>query len=693
MTNGRSIVDQTQRYSKADRGTLPDVCIPSAVQTFNMADKLDIEETNRVRLSLGMQPLPTPNSNGASSKLNFKKSDDNSDEEPASTLDSRQALASENWQKLQSEADKKKRREEQRAQVKKQREAAQRFAKLEGKGLGDVEDDAVDDTKAWLLGSQKRQKKIAKEKARKTALALAELEQAAEYTEKDLAGAKIGHELADFDDETEQVLTLKDAAVDAESEDDELENASLREREKVKERLELKKKKPVYDPHAEDAEGGSVLAHYDEEIDGKRKKHFTLSDTGRPQGLPKISDESDNVPGRTKISLDFLKDDFKPVSDYQDISEIKIKKRKQKKEKSKKRKLADDDNEDMFQNQNDAMDVDTKETVESAPGKKADNASFVDDEDLQSQLAAQRREALKKRKRTRPEDIARELRDEGSETPAAMNLDTAEDDEEGGLVIDETQQFIENLKPRPKKEKKQVDVAQDAPGSPHSDASMPDANGSTTPSSHPQTSAPPEGNSNNGPSHTGLEAEGTLSTGIGSTLSLLTQRGLLKTAATGDLNASYRERQRFLAEKHSAEAAAEHKARVQRERDRASGRFDRMSAREREQYAQSMNAQRDQAESRAAADMFNRDYKPTVELKYVDDFGRSMNAKEAFKHLSHQFHGKGSGKQKTEKQIKKVEGERAREARSALDASQATGMNNAAGVTAKKNKRAGVRLQ
>ena len=91
-------------------------------------------------------------------------------------------------------------------------------------------------------------------------------------------------------------------------------------------------------------------------------------------------------------------------------------------------------------------------------------------------------------------------------------------------------------------------------------------------------------------------------------------------------------------------------------------------------------------------EIFQRDYKPDVQLKYMDDFGRNMNQKEAFKHLSHQFHGKGSGKQKTEKHLKKIEDEGKRMAMSSLDSSQATGMNNAMGVSAKKNRQAGVRL-
>lgn len=47
-------------------------------------------------------------------------------------------------------------------------------------------------------------------------------------------------------------------------------------------------------------------------------------------------------------------------------------------------------------------------------------------------------------------------------------------------------------------------------------------------------------------------------------------------------------------------------------------------------------------------------YKPEVLLEYVDDKGRAMSSKEAFRYLSHKFHGKGSGKLKTEKRHRKI---------------------------------------
>ena len=60
-------------------------------------------------------------------------------------------------------------------------------------------------------------------------------------------------------------------------------------------------------------------------------------------------------------------------------------------------------------------------------------------------------------------------------------------------------------------------------------------------------------------------------------------------------------------------------------------------------------------------------YKPSVNLEYIDDSGRSMTSKEAFRYLSHKFHGKGSGKLKTEKRHRKVMEEKLMEKMSSTD--------------------------
>ncbi len=240
-----------------------------------MADAISIEETNRIRVSLGMKPLPVP---GAAGPV-FKDAPAARPEEEGSTLESRQAEGYDNYRKLQEAEEAKRKREAKAEAIKKARDAAKRFSKLEGKGLGDADEDDID-TRNWLIKQKKRQKEI--EKARKKEKELAEAEIAAEYTAKDLAGVKVGHEIDTFEEGEVQVLTLKDTTIEEnEEEGDELENLDLRERERLNEKLELKKKKPTYNPNDIDETGEkSILAHYDEEIEGKKGKRFTLDGMG-----------------------------------------------------------------------------------------------------------------------------------------------------------------------------------------------------------------------------------------------------------------------------------------------------------------------------------------------------------------------------------------------------------------------------
>lgn len=668
-------------------------------------DAISVEEANKIRVAMGMKPLPVPGTATSTGPV-FKdsKKDDGLDEEPASTLETRTAASYDNWKKLQDEAEAKAKREAQKAAIKKAREQAQRFAKLGGKGLGEGEDI---DTKTWLLQSKKRQKK-----AKKLEQELAERERqalaAAEYTAADLAGVKVGHELNEFGEGEEQILVLKDAAVDDEDEDDQLEAVELKEKEKLKEKLESKKRKWVYDPNDVDESGQrSFLAQYDE-IEGKKRKAFTLDGQGRTVEEAEMAEQdASELKKGINVSLDILKDDT-PISDYKDISEVKVRKPK-KKSKTTRRKTVDDD--DIFPvaemdtlvttTEHGTMEIDAPNGALVKPKKSTFDESFIDDDDLQANLAMQRRAALKKRKKMRPEAIARQLREESSATPDIMQT-TEEPEEEPGLVIDETSEFVANLQKPAAPERQRQKSSQPANGTTSMDVDSPlvDAEGNVEMAqSYNEVEDEQERQERAMRSvsaditGTGLEEEATLNKGVGSALTMLKQRGLLKTTDSGDLNAYYRERQRFLADKQNAETQAERAAREQRERDRKSGRLDQMTPREREEWARRNNTQRDQIESRKMAEIFNKEYKPNVELKYVDEFGRQMNQKEAFKHLSHQFHGKGSGKQKTEKRLKKIEDEKKREAASTLDSSQHTGMTSAQGAQAKKHRQAGVRLQ
>ena len=99
-----------------------------------------------------------------------------------------------------------------------------------------------------------------------------------------------------------------------------------------------------------------------------------------------------------------------------------------------------------------------------------------------------------------------------------------------------------------------------------------------------------------------------------------------------------------------------------------------MSAAERDAYQRKQNESREAYLAGLRNKHYAMHYKPDVRLKYTDEFGRDMNAREAFKHLSHVFHGKGSGKQKTEKMLKKVEEEKREQEKSLLDGRREGGM-------------------
>jgi U4/U6.U5 tri-snRNP-associated protein 1 len=668
---------------------------------------LSIDEANKLRLSMGMPALPggsAPTTSGPTYKAATTGGDD-SDEEPASTIDTRQAAAYDNWKKLQDEAEAKKKREDRMAAIKKEREKAARFAKLEGKGLADEADE--DDDMAWLRTSKKRQKKIAKAEQMQKDLEERERQarEAMRYTEADLAGIKVGHEVDQFDDE-DQILVLKDTAVDGED-DDELEAVALRDKERLQERLDSKKRKRAYDPNDMDESGQkSILAQYDEEIDGKKGKLFTLDGKGRT-----VEETDADAPAAAKakkiaISLDILKEDA-PANDYMDVSEVKMKKPKKKKSKKSKRERIEDE-EEMFtvptdEPAADDMEVDEDEAAAPKPKKKSVfDESFIDDDDLQANLAAQRQKALKKRKKMRPEDIARQMREEASAPATPDVMESTEDVGDDALVIDETTEFVQNLgtnvasNDKDDERRKRRKSSHNSMG--HSPAADEDGDvdmGQSYAEASEAEDARDRSHSrarSEGITGTGLEAEKTVDQGLGATLALLRQRGIVSGTDGGDKNASYRDRQKFLADKQKAEADAERQRKMARERERGSARWNTMTPREREEWARKANTNADVSESRRLADIFNKEYKPNVELNYVDEHGRSMNQKEAFKQLSHQFHGKGSGNTKTKKYLDKVANEKKKMAESSLEAGH-SGIGNAQDQRAKKLKTAGVRLQ
>ncbi|KAI7145940.1 hypothetical protein KC352_g29074, partial [Hortaea werneckii] len=322
-----------------------------------------------------------------------------------------------------------------------------------------------------------------------------------------------------------------------------------------------------------------------------------------------------------------------------------------------------------------------------------------DDDDLQAKLAEQRRAALKKRKKTDAAELARQMREE-------MPIDENNQGEDE-VVIDETSEFVANLK-KPEAPEEQ-DTSRKSrtpqPAVSHGADEAEDDDGDTAMAGQVtyaeaeeaeerakrETSTLAAGTPD--VTATGLEEESTMDQGLGASLSLLRKRGLIHDPGAEDLTERERARNKFLADKQNLIDEYDAKAREQREMDRRSGRWDRMSNRERDAYARQQNEAREAYVAKLQADMFAKHYRPDVKLQYHDEYGRGMNQKEAFKHLSHMFHGKGSGKQKTEKRLKKIDDEKRENAKGVLHAGEEGGFANVQGREGKRQKQAGVRLQ
>lgn len=154
----------------------------------------------------------------------------------------------------------------------------------------------------------------------------------------------------------------------------------------------------------------------------------------------------------------------------------------------------------------------------------------------------------------------------------------------------------------------------------------------------------------------GTSTEQTFNSGMASTLNILRQQGILATPTADQTEREKIQLQRdlWLADQRRRVAERE----IEKLRSRGSNKD--QAQREYE------NRLREQQEARANLEAF-KNYKPDVNIVYYDEFGRQLGPKEAWKALSHKFHGKGSGKMKTEKRLKKIEEEKKKEAMSSGD--------------------------
>lgn len=702
-------------------------------------EELLLEETNKLRISLGLKPLVADDAPSSSSK----SATDAPDAAPKLEGD---ALAAKNFQDKQDRQRREREDEEVKERLAKAQAKRDAARRLKGPTLGDA--DASD--KAWASGSSskdtlkwiKESKERTKEHAARRAKELEEQEarEQAQYRESDLAGLRVGHDADEFGEGEERILTLRDAGV-LDDADDELMDAALDQAQRDAKNLERKKGAKEYtgldDQEAATGRKRGVLAKYDADLpkgdlasteESGFRLGSTVSAADRQAKLRQEAEEEARRANKQLLSLDYAKN--QQVSDYLQEGDVGFKKPKAKKrKKATKVKISFDDDDDQdaqpqasTSTANDTQDVEMEDSkINIKPPRRQQTDNFVDDDELQASLAKSRRLKAKKMfNKMTPEMIAKNLAAQraaeeaernaagatsGTATPfassgsGAVNGGSAGGQSgEAGLTFDETSEFVRAIRERPleietrtrarsvKRESRspslgnepqvkrqdsanaadvpmrELDTSQvkveDQDDDLHAALSSandalkqePAEQGETLDNgikTEPKDEAPvPD------------EAEPVIGRGMASTLSFLRQQGMLP-QSNPELKS--REEQQRQYDAWLAARRLEEQSREQaRAASKASGSSLDQSARE------AANRNRELEEARLAQDRF-RDYKPDVEIKYHDEFGRDLDQKEAWKHLSHVFHGKKPGTKKMEKRLKKIEDEKKRERMAAGD--------------------------
>lgn len=604
---------------------------------MSMEESISLEETNKIRISLGLKPLTD-------------------DSAPA---DDKEKQAEDNYAKQRERQVKERETKQIFDRISKVRNRRELHASLKGATLGDPDGD-TEDTLKWIKKAKKRDKELAKKRQQE----LENLDRAFQgddYTEKDLVGLKVSHDFEDLGEGDARILTLKDSRI-LDNEEDELQNVEMAEEERTRKNNELKIKRRDYTGYDDDEFGDgkagmkrSILAKYDEDIEGPRETDFRLGSSVTSTTISGIQAKQELASvNKSLLSIDYAKN--LETRDYLQEGDIGFKKPKTKKKRSSRRAPIDGDE--------NIMEVDEKPV---APRPRELDANFVDDDELQAALARSRRAKLHKLKKLSPEEIARKVaeernREQLSQADNLLQIDDAEDGDANGLTFDDTSEFVRAIsynttavKTEPAEETseptpaKQISPSRDLSVAAGDEALDEIEAGEVVKEEDYEdmmeiiAEAEEKTAAVNDDVEVGTSGEKTFGSGMAATLSLLRQQGVLALPSADQMSREdvQLQRDRFLAEYRHRQ--------IQRETDRLQSRSGNKDQATREYE----NRLREQQEARAQLELF-KDYKPDVEIVYYDEYGRVLTPKESWKALSHKFHGKGSGKMKTEKRLKKI---------------------------------------
>lgn len=615
-------------------------------KTANAKEELSIEETNKLRLSLGLKPIPV-------------------DED---TVTSREDNEVRNFRRHQLDIRDKERDNEikQRIDNAKARNLT-RKRMATGKTL--LEDDETESTDDWLKKLGQAKVPVKRQKI-----------QAGEISQPD--GLRVGHnskELSTLKDN--EILTLKDTGILEEKEEDELTNESLIRDARFKKDLQDKRGAERVKKNVKGFQMDEDLNEDDEADDNVMITGSTIKLSTKDQGQNNPMEiESSN--GHVKISnlfSDIDDPELQPANDYskpkKPMKMKKLKKKVSQKSRNKTEKTEDTKDED---------EITIIKPVELEDLDPAD--LLAEDAELNSALSMKRTLKQKKRKHMTPEQIAQEVRlsKRWDEENDLDNVSIVSQKYKGGIVYDDTNDFLNSLSANVLEDKtaannktKDIKSDPDIKSGPEikreEDDDVLTNNNTTKIESLDRVAVKNEDDSI---SHEENASNPAFNGGLASTLKFLQSRQILQKQTDDEYEKSKQQREAL---KHAEllKLKISIESRMLREYLEADKSYMNLPKDEREeifdshldQLLKDKNIIPNTTNSRSSGiyrtanepePQLNKvldttNYNPDVKLSYRDESGTELNTKEAFKYLSHKFHGVGPGKGKIDKKLKKMQ--------------------------------------
>ncbi|XP_066260823.1 U4/U6.U5 tri-snRNP-associated protein 1 [Euwallacea similis] len=612
------------------------------------SESLSIEETNKLRAKIGLKPLEVSSSESASLSNKETKRNDGKIKDDLGEF----------YHKPADNLAEKASREKIRTKISEHREKRQLQSKLaKVKTLG--ESDSDDDVGGWVAKSRKIEK--AKKEAEKREKMLEELDaqfgigdvieqeqkerRSKQYTGKDLQGLRVEHDISSIVEEKQVILTLKDSGV-LENEDDVLVNVNMIDNEKYKKNVENKTRKIHYNPYENEEydEFGNpkekaLLSKYDEEIDGEKRDSFRIGiDDALERKQAAVVQSVKEKLAKKKLETIGEKNLILASEYYneEELAQFKKPKKKARRIRSKGKLTAEEllptPKVEQIGSRRNKLKVEADEpelSIDDVPHMEfPPDIKLEDDKDDLLERALHKARRIKQKENMIADILKTEVKEEAQEDP-----------DSGNIVLNATAEFCRTLGDIPTygksgnrdEDEDMLDFDKETVNDEKSDDECeiiePTGWNSVDPASGKGADltklAPQEVQI--------LDEEPDVSTGVGAALKLAMSKGYL------DKEQNNRPSNSRFAHLQAQHYSIEDKNYSEETNERGNARG---SARER--Y------------SGPIQDFREKDgFKPNVKLEYIDDDGHILNSKEAFRYLSHKFHGKGPGKNKIEKRIKK----------------------------------------